>query len=234
MRTSLFLAAGLLLASCGVADEDTGAAFKATGELIALSGGDGGAANACFTCHGLEGQGDGATAPRLAGLSVGYLDKQLTDYASQLRPDKVMAPIAKRLTAADRRAVSAYYAALPAPTVAEPALPAPPIYMANCAACHGENGEGVGPANPALAGQSAAYVAEQLWRFRRTDRRNDPRGVMTASAAALTPVEIEAIATWLSTRSSARPPRSDAASLSAATAAARLWAASHAERHRAQ
>lgn len=234
MRTPLLIAATVLLAGCAVADDQTGAAFKETGQLIALSGGDGGASNACFTCHGIEGEGDGAFAPRLAGLSVGYLDKQLNDYASQLRPDKVMAPIAKRLTDADRAAVSAYYAALAAPTAVEPALAAPAAYMDNCAACHGDNGEGVGPANPALAGQSAAYLREQLWRFRRTERRNDPRGVMLASAAELSPAEVEATATWLSTRSSAQAPRSDAASLSAAAAAAQRWAASHAARHRAQ
>ncbi len=234
MRTPLFLAVTILLAGCGVADDRTGAAFKSTGRLIALSGGDGGAANACFACHGAQGQGDGAATPRLAGLSAGYLEKQLVDYATQLRPDAVMAQIAKRLNAADRRAVSAYYAALNAPAAVQPALPAPARYAADCAACHGAHGEGIGPANPALTGQPAGYAREQLRRFSRAERRNDPRGVMSASAAVLSPAEVEAIASWLQTQSAARPPRGDAASISAAAAAARQWAASHAAHHRAK
>ncbi len=234
MRTPLLLTATMLLAGCGVADPRAGAAFSATGQLIALSGGDGGAANACFTCHGAQGQGDGGATPRLAGHSAGYLEKQLADYATELRPDAVMAPIAKRLNDTDRRAVSAYYAALTVPAAVQPALPAPARYAADCAACHGGDGEGIGPANPALAGQPARYILEQLRRFSHAERRNDPRGVMSASAAALSPAESAAIATWLQTRSAARPPRDDAASLSAAAAAARQWAASHAARHRAQ
>jgi len=234
VRTLLFLTAALLLTGCTVADERAGAAYKASGELIALSGGDGGAANACVTCHGIQGQGDDGLAPRLAGLSAGYLEKQLADYAKALRPDKVMAPIANHLSDTDRRAVSAYYAAMTPAVGGQTALPAPASYAAQCAVCHGEQGEGVGPANPALAGQSAAYTKAQLQRFARSERRNDPQGVMSASAAALSPPEVEAIATWLSTRSAARPPRSDAASLSAAQSSARQWAASHAAHHRAR
>jgi cytochrome c553 len=234
VRDLLPFAALLLLAGCSVADERAGAAFKASGALIALSGGDGGAANACFTCHGAEGQGDGQAVPRLAGLSAGYLEKQLADYGSALRPDEVMAPIAKRLDDSDRRAVSAYYAALSPRATAEATLSPPQLYTASCAVCHGENGEGVGPANPALAGQPPAYTREQIARFAQAERRNDPRGVMLASAAAVPPAEAEAIAIWLSTRSSARPPRHDAASLSASAAAARQWAASRAAHHRAQ
>src|SRR3546814_9980274 len=54
-----------LLAGCGTADPTSMERFKRTGHLIALSGGDAGAPNACFACHGLEGEGNGAGAPRL-------------------------------------------------------------------------------------------------------------------------------------------------------------------------
>src|SRR5690606_14362902 len=131
--------------------------FTATGELVALSGGEGGARNACFTCHGLDGAGDGASAPRLAGLEEGYLLKQLEDYGSGRRQDAVMRPIAVRLGDADRRAVAASDAALP--------VPAPPgggqagaaaaagreLYhrgdpdrgLAACADCHGPRARGL-------------------------------------------------------------------------------------------
>ena len=114
----------------------------------------GGAANACFSCHGLDGMGDGVSVPRLAGLDAGYLQKQLEDYANETRADDVMGPIAKWLDDGDRRAVAAWYAALPPlpASGAAPAALAPAIYrngatdrgVIACASCHGADGQGVG------------------------------------------------------------------------------------------
>ena len=225
------LALAAVAAACSPATNRTGEAFTADGEIIALSGGEGGAANACFSCHGLDGMGDGVSVPRLAGLDAGYLQKQLVDYANETRADEVMSPIAKWLDDGDRRAVAARYAALPAPTdgTAE-AAPAPAIYRIGaadrgviaCASCHGETGLGVGRGNPAIAGQPAAYTLEQLRRWKTAERRNDPRGVMADAVAGLSEAEMRTIAAWLETLPTAPPPASDAASASAAaTAAAR-------------
>lgn len=217
----------LAAAACSPLDERD--PFTSDGRVIAMSGGDGGAANACFTCHGLEGQGDGVSAPRLAGMDAGYLQKQLADYAAGLRADPVMGPIAKRLDHDDQRAVAAWYASLPAPTRAASALPAPAAW-ASCASCHGAAGEGVGRANPALAGQPSAYTLDQLKRWKRAERRNDPRNVMRDAVAGLDEAQMAAIADWLETSPAAPPPRSDAASASASSAAAARPAASRGER----
>src|SRR3546814_7989601 len=73
-----------------------------------------------------------------------------------------------------------------------------PIYPARgllpCADCHGPKGEGLGPANPALAGQPAVYLAAQLRAWRRGERRNDPGNVMTGLSLRLIPSEIERVA----------------------------------------
>ena len=106
---------GLTLAACDATPGATDRVFQASGEVIAMSGGAGGAANACFTCHGLKGEGDGVSTPRLAGLDQGYLQKQMEDYASGLRPDDVMTRVAKGLDQDARRAVAAWYAGLPPP-----------------------------------------------------------------------------------------------------------------------
>ncbi len=233
----LILAAGLT-AGCRPATNRTGEAFTATGELIALSGGEGGVGAACFSCHGQQGQGDGLSAPRLAGLDAGYLQKQLDDYAADLRHDDVMTPIAKRLDHDDRRAVAAWYAALPAPDRIGASAPAPAVYLTGdarrgvvaCAACHGPVGQGVGPANPALAGQPRAYIVDQLRRWKKAERRNDPREVMTAAAAPLTEAEMRAIAAWLESLPASPRPGTDAASLSAAESAAARLAASRGAR----
>lgn len=228
------------LAGCDRARGQTDAAFTATGELIALSGGAGGAANACFTCHGLNGEGDGDAAPRLAGLDAGYLHKQLDDYATGRRPDDAMSGIARALNGDDRRAVAAFYAEMAAPGDVGPAAQtaadaeAPGIYalgdaargVTACAACHGAQGEGGGPGNPVLAGQPAAYTVEQIDRWRDGRRRNDPRGVMARAVAPLTDAEAHAIADWLSTRPIAPSPANAGPSESVAAAAAARPAAS--------
>ncbi|PXA95470.1 cytochrome C, partial [Caulobacter sp. D4A] len=140
----IFVAVGVLLA-CGRAPGETDRRLSLDGRTIAMSGGAGGAAKACFSCHGLDGLGDGVSVPRLAGLDAGYLQKQMEDYASGIRPDKVMGPVAKPLDDRSRRAVAAYYAsfpvrAAPASGAAPPrlwTLGDPARGLAPCADCHG-------------------------------------------------------------------------------------------------
>lgn len=240
MRALNPLLPGLLLlgalAGCSAEPGVTDRAFSASGEIIAMGGGAGGAANACFTCHGLAGQGDGASAPRLAGMDAGYLLKQMQDYAAGLRADDAMSRIARALDDDARRSVVAYYAALPPPTQDETAdQTAPVLYLQGdpgrgivaCAACHGAGGEGVGQGGgPALAGQPAAYTLEQIERWRDGRRRNDPRGVMAAAVNPLSDPEAHAIALWLSRQPASQAPASGAATGSASVAAAARPAAS--------
>ena len=210
--------------ACQMPPSQTDAALTETGELVALSGGGSGAANACFTCHGIEGQGDGVSVPRLAGLDAGYLQKQMEDYAADIRHHDVMSTIARRMDADSRRDVALYYASLPSPAVTGPARPMPAVWSQGdparevpaCSTCHGMNGEGVGPGNPAVSGQPAAYTIDQLMRWKRAERRNDPRSVMTLAVADLSPREVSAIALWLETRPASPSPASDVASASAA------------------
>lgn len=202
-----------LAGACAPASNDTGRMFQASGEVIAMGGGEGGAKNACFTCHGLAGEGDGASAPRLAGLDAGYLQKQLKDYATGVRADPIMAPIAKPLDDHAQRAVAEYYAVMPpapAPAAAPPAayVRPGPDGTPSCADCHGAAGLGGGPGGPALVGQPAAYTLDQLQRWTHAKRRNDPRGVMRIAVAQLNASEAGAIAAWLAPSKAAPPPDS--------------------------
>lgn len=199
LRAAAFCALALASACGG----PVAARAPADGELIAHGGGPGGPRDACFTCHGFNGEGDGR-APRLAGLNAGYIAKQLADYASQGRADDVMTPIAQRMNDGDRRAVGSYYASLPTAPASQLIEPLALYHRGDdsrgvraCSRCHGEAGSGRGAANPAIAGQPAAYTAEQLRRWKRGERRNDPRDVMGASARALSDAEIEALAAYI-------------------------------------
>lgn len=54
----------------------------------------------------------------------------------------------------------------PIPALSVPALSASSLLAAPCAGCHGPAGASVDPATPALAGRSAATLAERLTAFR--------------------------------------------------------------------
>lgn len=203
---SATVATGFLLAGCTQGNTASLERFRQDGRIIALSGADAGAANACFTCHGLDGRGDGAGSPRLAGLHPGYLERQLEAYADGRRDHAQMGWIAKRLQPADRRLVASHYARLGwSPRPSRPGglstlyhEGSPSRGLPACATCHGEQGQGVGPANPPLAGQPAAYLTQQLDLWRKGKRRNDPGDAMLRISQLLTPAESRSVAAYAS------------------------------------
>ncbi len=178
--------------------------FRQSGEVIAFGGGDGGTTAACFTCHGLKGEGDDRLTPRLAGLDAGYLQRQLDDYANGRRDHPPMRQVVRRLSAEDRSRVSTYYAALalPIPTERPAAGHGADLYgkgdpargLAPCAQCHGADGEGGGAGNPPLGQQPAPYLEAQLTAWRNGKRYNDPLGEMRLISRRLTAEEVRAVA----------------------------------------
>ncbi|WP_082836164.1 c-type cytochrome [Croceicoccus bisphenolivorans] len=197
------------LAACGAAP--VADPFDDTGELVALSGADAGPEAACHTCHGLDGSGDGALAPRIAGLDVGYIVRQLGFYADGQRRHPQMSWLASRLDSAERVAVANYYAQMRSPPERwESSAPSCFEYMAKlyqdgdpdrglqaCASCHGSRGQGVGPGNPSLTNQSARYIAEQLQRWRDGRRYGDAMGAMQKAAAGLRENEIRPLSDYI-------------------------------------
>ena len=64
-----------------------------------------------------------------------------------------------------------------------------------CFVCHGQNGIGLGPDNPNLAGQKKNYLVKQLKDFRSKERKHD---VMNGIAVTLTDKDIEELAKYFS------------------------------------
>ncbi|ATW05734.1 hypothetical protein CHN51_18830 (plasmid) [Sphingorhabdus sp. YGSMI21] len=170
----LVISASYLLSGCDVV-EPRQDRFEQTGKLIALSGGDAGVRSACISCHGLDGEGNGNLAPRLAGLDRGYLARQLDYFSQGQRKHDQMAWIARRLDWPARQKLSAYYESLPVPSRASSATNVgdcairklyeqgdPKRGIASCASCHGTDGAGIGKGNPPLAAQPAPYLKSQL------------------------------------------------------------------------
>jgi cytochrome c553 len=194
-----------------------GTAAAQSGEQIAVGAGPGGLATACVSCHGADGMGDAAAGfPRLAGLDAHYLAKQLDDYVSGTRQSEIMQPVAKALNRQQRTEVAQYYTQMPAALratqtmrdVDPAALQRGGILWAQgsaeqsvqgCVNCHG-GGARAGQAQmyPDVAGQPATYIAQELDRWKRGERRNDIAQVMAEIARRLSNADVQAVAAYLS------------------------------------
>lgn len=180
------------------------------GAAIAAQGTKAGAA-ACNGCHGPKGEGMAASNfPRLAGEPAYYMVNQLKDYASGVRDNAVMGPIAKALTDAEKETVSAYFASLSVPPL-KPAKKANKaelkrgeilattgdmkLFIQACNSCHGPGGIGVAPVMPGLAAQHPGYLAQQISAWKSGTRRNSPEQ-MAEIAKKLSDKDIQALGVY--------------------------------------
>ncbi|TEA77137.1 c-type cytochrome [Allopusillimonas ginsengisoli] len=188
----------------------------ADGQALATSGAAG--VVACATCHGAQGEGMAAAGfPYLAGQNAAYLALQLKDLASGKRENAAMAPIAKAMNDAQIQAAAAYFAQLPAPFDSQaladhedsyPAKDDIGAWLANrgdwdhnlpaCVQCHGPGGVGVGEHFPALAGQPAKYIRDQLLAWKEGKRDPGPQSLMGDIASRMNDAQMTAVADYFS------------------------------------
>jgi len=62
-----------------------------------------------------------------------------------------------------------------------------------CTACHGEDGRGIAPNYPVLAGQHAEYLAHTLTQYRNGERKN---AIMAGFTTNLSDDDIADLAAW--------------------------------------
>ena len=173
----------------------------------------------CMGCHGLAGNSEAASFPKLAGQGEVYLLKQLQNFKSGERNNAIMADIVSLLSEQDMRDIAAYYSIQTrsensAKGDAETIELGRKIYVGGkmdtqttaCIACHGPKGLGIPTAGfPSLSAQHADYIAVQLKAFRQysineqtgsndVSRTNE---MMVNVAKGLTTVEIEALAQYI-------------------------------------
>ncbi|OGB50194.1 MAG: cytochrome c, class I [Burkholderiales bacterium RIFOXYD2_FULL_59_8] len=162
----------------------------------------------CFLCHGESGESSSEIFPKLAGQHANYIAKQLENFKSGIRKSTAMADMSSRLSADDMLALGQYFESKPVEpeVVKDTDLAAVGRYLFNsgnkysgvpaCASCHGK--DGLGSANlPRLAGQYASYIETQLTLFNQRERTND-NAVMHAIVSKMTPLEMAAVATYIS------------------------------------
>jgi cytochrome c553 len=164
----------------------------------------------CAGCHGPNGNSVNPEWPKLAGQHPKYLEKQLNDFkAGSDRSNAMMAPMVAPLSEQDMADLAAYYAEQNAQIgAADEALVAlgQRIYrggniktgVAACSGCHGPAGAGNPAANfPALSGQHAKYVENQLYAFKKGERSNDVNKMMRSTAAKMSDEEIKAVSSYI-------------------------------------
>ena len=164
----------------------------------------------CAACHGADGNSVNPEWPKLAGQHEGYLVKQLVYFQDGERVNETMKGMASNLTEQDREDLAAYYSGQKIKTgTADPSLVefGEKIYrsgnaasgVAPCMGCHGPNGAGNPAANyPALRGQNAQYVENQLRGFASGQRHNEnAKKMMQILASRMTDREIRAVASYI-------------------------------------
>ena len=164
----------------------------------------------CAACHGADGNSVNPEWPKLAGQHQGYLVKQLTYFKDGERVNETMKGMASNLTEQDREDLAAYFSSQKVKIgVADPSLVefGQKIYrsgnassgVAPCMGCHGPNGAGNPASNyPALRGQNAQYVENQLRGFASGQRHNEnAKKMMQILASRMTDREIRAVASYI-------------------------------------
>jgi cytochrome c553 len=142
--------------------------------------------------------------PHLAGQRETYLLAALKSYKEGKRTHAALKVIADHMSEADIRNVAAYYAGLPPVGMAlsKDAGTISPYERgksraADCAKCHGVDGNSTSPGLPNLAGQQARYLILALQEYARGERKESPRH---AAMRSLSPTETEAVASYFASQ----------------------------------
>jgi cytochrome c553 len=198
---SLLLAVGAVQAEEKTSAQPDLAKAKQTAEQV------------CGACHGVDGNSQIPTNPKLAGQHAEYLAKQLRNFKSDggkpaERANPVMGGMAAMLSDADVVNMAAYFSGQTLkPDAAKSAASielGQKLWRAGnikrgipaCAACHGPAGAGLPAMFPRLGGQFSDYTEVQLKSFRAGERANDPAKMMRTIALKMTDPEIKAVADY--------------------------------------
>lgn len=143
------------------------------------------AAETCSACHGLEGISKRPGIPHLAGQHAQYIWAGISLYKKGERNNRKMHEVVGELNETEMANVAAYYASLkpfsqiphetagPLPTDEEDPFAAIRELTADCAGCHGEDGNSDVPGIPSLAGQHTNYLISAMRAYQDGRRKNE-------------------------------------------------------------
>ena len=177
---------------------------SATLFLLAIStiaGAEGNADNgqtigsSCLGCHGIDGYRNAYPSyrvPKLGGQKETYLVDALKGYRDGSRQHTTMNAQASSMSDQQIEDVAAYFASL-ADEVTDGAEGQSLDAASTCVACHGQNGIGLSPTWPTLAGQHEDYLVHSLNQYRDGVRSN---AIMGGFAAQLSDADIALLARY--------------------------------------
>ena len=171
----------------------------------------------CSACHGKEGRPtQQGFFPRIAGKPAGYLYNQLDNFRSGRRANSTMTYFVEQMSDDYLHEIAGYFASLDLPYAPPQTVGAPADEIAlgeklvrkgdaehgipACVQCHGAAMTGVLPAIPGLLGLPRGYLVEQFGAWRTGQRKALAPDCMAKVATTLTPTDITAVATWLSSQ----------------------------------
>jgi cytochrome c553 len=167
----------------------------------------------CVACHGTDGKAVMPIYPNLSGQDQRYLFNSLQAFkqgASGPRNNPIMAGMVATLSDQDMADLAAYYSSQPAThSQADPALVerGRRIYLGGvaedkvpaCSGCHGPQGEGNRfAAFPALSGQNADYLVQQLTAFREGQRGGGYNDMMHSVTQEMSTDDMKAVSSYIS------------------------------------
>ncbi len=126
----------------------------------------------CLGCHGVPGYRNAYpnySVPKLEGQHPEYLVIALQAYRAGDRSHITMHAQASSLSDQDMTDIAAYFAGEP---IKPRSSAAAPQAAAVCVACHGQDGVGITPQYPSLAGQHEDYLERALHEYRKGGRKN--------------------------------------------------------------
>ncbi len=211
MKSLMLWAAALALALAGCTDKaPSSGVAKGNGPRAAAETPKGDpqagrkiAQTECNGCHGLDGKGVAPAIPNLGGQREDYLVMALGEYRTGKRTHAVLRQISSQMSETDWRNVATYYASLP-PVSAEAGITQPPTpyeqgkaVAAQCASCHGEDGNARTPGIPSLAGQQPRYLVAAINEYLNRERKPSP---MHAKLRSLAKLETENVALYFASQ----------------------------------
>jgi len=159
-------------------------------------------AKLAYTCHGCHGSPNYKNAypiynvPKLGGQHAAYMIAALKEYKAQDRAHPTMHAQAANLSDADMADIAAYLAGTELKPTGR-AVGTAPKASQTCVACHGNDGVGILPEYPNLAGQHEDYLLNALRNYKTGVRKN---AIMAGMAAALTEQDIKELAKYYSSQ----------------------------------
>lgn len=172
---------------------------------------------ACVVCHGKEGRAtESGYFPRIAGKPSAYLYNQLVSFREGRRKNGPMTYLLQHMSDAYLQEIADYFARLDLPYPPPQTRNAAPAVLARgeqlarlgdpqrgipaCSTCHGAALTGVAPAVPGLLGLPRDYLLAEFGAWRTGHRQARAPDCMREVALRLSPEDVSAAATWLSSQ----------------------------------